>query len=181
MAAIDYASTLASLDAALATATGADATLGQEIRDRLAKLGARLTKWFDADASTAKTAWVTLATAAFNEAEEAAAFVYDQAGEPAPGNISFNQYSSAELLARLADAAALTSDTFLSRALTQHRSAFVAAFNGTDDTSDYTAPIPRHVEGGFVLGPDDAVATIEREFYALIQGDAASWLALAAF
>lgn len=178
MSAIDYATMLASLDAALATATGADLALGTSVRGRLAAKGADLTQRFSAAVDTAKTAWAAAASAAFDEAEEAAGYVYSVAGEPAPPNITFNLYDDSEIRARLLAASGLTQDAFLQRVVAQHRATWRAAFDaGPAAATLYTSPVKTAAD------PNEAAmapATLEREIYALL-AEATSWLALAAF
>lgn len=176
MSAIDYATMLASLDAALATATGADLALGTDIRSNIATLGAELTARFTPSVDTAKTAWAAAASAAFDEAEEAAGYVYSVAGEPAPPNITFNLYDDSEMRARLSAAAALASNAFLQRVVSQHRATWNAAFSaGPESASEYTGARARLPYSRTVT----SAASLERQIYVLL-AEATSWLALAA-
>lgn len=177
MAAIDYGVALASLDVAIATATGADLALGTDIRARLAAKGADLTERFTGDVDTAKTAWAAAASAAFDEAEEAAGYVYSVVGAPAPPNITFNLYDDSEMRARLSAAEGLTTDAFLQRVIVQHRATWNAAFaTRPAAATKYTSP------SRTASDPHEAPmapSSLEREIYALL-AEAASWLALAA-
>jgi hypothetical protein len=179
---IDYSTTLAALDAALASAPSPEKEIGQDLRKRLASLGSELTVRFTTPVGNAKTAWAAAASAAFIEAAEAAGYIYSVKGEPAPPALVFHLYDPSELRQRLSDAAVLLerTDTFLARVISVHRSAWSAVWaagGGLDGDAYFSlskSPTNPH-------GERQSPAALERAIHTLISGDAAQWLALVAF
>lgn len=99
--AISWAPTLASVDAAMVTATGADKTVGQSIRSTLAAAGANYdTRYATAGVDDAKGAWLTAADAAHLEADRACRYYEDVAGTP-DAALPFDPWSAAAILARI--------------------------------------------------------------------------------
>lgn len=181
MAAIDYATTVSSLNTAIGTATGADLELLTDIRDRLSALGASLTRRFTSEVSDAKDVWGPAAEAAHDEAAEAVGYVYTAEGETPPTPPTFAVYTIAEVLTQLGDAGRLTESAFLKRILQTHRSALGSAFSvGPDDAYKYTSR-PRRIDHVAGVGPNSpSVAELEREIYGVI-AEATQALALAAY
>ena len=176
MSAIDYATTLTSLDAAIATASGEDLALLQDVRNRLAKKGAELTARWSAEVDTAKTAWSAAASAAFTQAKEAADYVITTAGQPAPPAITFNTYSSAEIVGRLSAAEEFASGA-VARALESYGSAFSRAWADTSEAPSLYTGARRNPSDPWAAPV--AVAALEREIYALI-AEATELLAMVA-
>lgn len=154
MAYLNWTAKLATLDAALGTATGADLAAGQQIRAELYNAGRKYEARWTASVSTARDAWITQATTAHDLADEAARYVEDEIGTADPP-LTFDQWSSTAILARLeaARTAALDLDRpAVVETLERHRAAVGGAFGVGDAASslyaaaEYVTGIARHVQ-----------------------------------
>lgn len=139
MSAIDYQTTLDNLDTAIAGASGANLELLQDARTRIAELAAKLVATFDVATSAAKDDWVTAASAAFTDAQDAADYMYTSAGGTPPAALTFDTYDAGPLLARIETARAVQGSKFARDALEKHRDAFRQAFfEGPTNARRYT-------------------------------------------
>lgn len=196
MAAIDWSTTVAALDAALVSAVGVDLELGQGIRAELAALGAKYDGEFTSAADTAKTAWLAAAESAHDEADEAARFVIvpifvaahaddDPVPDP-PAALTFDAYDSTAIVARCREAEK-ASTGFTLEAVQEHREAVEELFK-LPNAATLQAFVPYW--GGFVVtdlgggatryAPHVSVRKTELALVALI-ADATDWLALVAY
>lgn len=99
MTMIDYTTTLAAMDAALSASSGANLAVGQKLRDTLYQAGSTAAAVWTTEIDTAKAAWVSAATAAFNAAKAAADKVLGSVS-----SVTFNEYDFAEIRALLLQA-----------------------------------------------------------------------------
>lgn len=176
MSAIDYATMLASLDAALATATGADLALGTDIRSNIATLGAELTARFTPSVDTAKTAWAPRRQRPSMKPRKRRATCTASPASPRRPTSRSTCTTTARCARACPPAAALASNAFLQRVVSQHRATWNAAFSaGPESASEYTTARARLPYSRTVT----SAASLERQIYALL-AEATSWLALAA-
>lgn len=144
MSALAWTPTRDALDAALLGATGQDLASGQALRAQLVALGTRYDARFAASGvDAAKTDWTTLATAAWEQADEACQYVESVANAPDPPGpaLTFDPYSSAAIVARCNAAVALTSVAALKTMLAAQRDAVAAFYSGTVATAAYSVVV----------------------------------------
>lgn len=150
MAAVNWASTQAALDAQLATATGPDLAIGQRIRERLNRIGTYYDSIYTPDIDAAKVRSQTETAAAvagfnaaagavFSQAREACLYVESLLPPPSPPLAmlpsTFDPASKVTLDARFDRAMSLTPDADLKSMLGDYKEALRFAYgNGPPQT-----------------------------------------------
>lgn len=162
MPAIDWTTTLASLDGALAGATGTDLAVGAPIRDALARSGAKYDARWSLAIDAAKLAWLASAEEAHNQADRVCiaaetawyeadpnhgnALLEDHDTWPPPGSaLAFDPWSLEALKGRAARAARLattspTRATLISTYLAAADARFTESASWGDPRYHYTRP-----------------------------------------
>ncbi|WP_441289456.1 hypothetical protein ACSRUE_01450 [Sorangium sp. KYC3313] len=127
MAAIDWAPTIAALDAEITTATGPTKEIGKGIRGTLYRLGQEYDARFSVQVSAAKDAFAALVTAAHEEADRTCRYAESLVGTAGPA-LPVDLYSNAAILARCDSALRTAADNILKRTLSANRANVVVVY-----------------------------------------------------
>jgi hypothetical protein len=140
-----WAPTVASIDAELASATGADLAVGTKIRATLNAAGTTYdARYDDAGVAAAKTAWLSAAELVHDDADHAARYAESLVASADPA-LTFDPYSSAAIIGRLANATKATLSATVRAFLSAHTSAVSTVYAGPASAAIYFAPITRTV------------------------------------
>ena len=141
---VDWLPTQTSVDAALATAVGADFTVGTTRRVTLYSAGMKYDGRFNTTVNSSKGAWLAATQIVHDDADHAARYAESLVGAVGPP-LTFDPYSNAAIIKRIDEISGKTSTTTVKEMLAAHAGAVAQAYSGTTAAVDYFAPLTQTV------------------------------------